>query len=237
MGRTEEVEVVLRRALDIVIRHGVVLIDGEYGVVWGVTENAWIWDRGTFPQVPHCCVVGAFVITEQPLVDPALHKGDVLTTFLEALKLDKMWGRDLMNGFDKSYYQGGGYPDAFALGARLRERYRPICFEFLALGEGASVSVSETYKSYLRDFVVPEHDPKFVPPPPPAPLEPFDDEPLTDEVAPSSEDSESADDENDEDDEDNEVEEQEDDPIESEDEGEAEEDEDEEDEEDAWVEE
>jgi hypothetical protein len=171
MGRTEEVEGVLCGALDTVIQHGVVLIYGEYGVIWEESQNTWVWDRAIFSQIPHCCIVGAYMITAQP----AGGNGDIFDTLVKALHLDPVWLRDLLNGFDHSYYQGAGYPDAFALGVRLREKYRPLCFEYLILGEESGLKISKQYEQYLQEHCIPERDPSFVPPPLPPPMESFKD--------------------------------------------------------------
>ncbi len=157
MAKTEEVETLLREALDTVVQHGVVLIHGEYGVIWNELQGAWTWDREMFLRVPHCCCVGAYMITQQPQMDPMLHRGDIYDAALEALKVDRLWLRDMMNGFDDLDYQGaGGFPDAYALGVRLRKEYKPVCFEYLALA-GSGVRVTAAYRQYLQEFCLPPH--------------------------------------------------------------------------------
>jgi len=153
MAKTEEVEAVLREALDTVIQHGVVLVHGEYGVVWNELQDAWTWDREMFVQVPHCCCIGAYMVTRQPHAKTP-HGGDIYDAAVEALRVDPVWLRDLMNGFDNCEYQGGGYPDAHTAGVRLRREYQPLCFEYLAL-TGNGTQTSAAYKNYLRDYCLP----------------------------------------------------------------------------------
>lgn len=153
MGKTEEVESILRESIETVIRHGVVLISGEYGVAWSPEQGLWAWDHVMFTQAPHCCSIGAYIIANQPGLDG---KGDIYDAAVAGLKVDPVYLRDVMNGFDDFCYQGG-YPDAFALGVRLRGIYRPLQFEYLALSGACGVQISDQYKNYLREYNVPAH--------------------------------------------------------------------------------
>jgi hypothetical protein len=154
MAKIEEVEAALREALDTVVQHGVVLIYGEYGVVWNEIQSAWVWDREMFLQIPHCDCVGAFLATVQPKINILVHKGDLYEAACGAFNADRIWLRDLMNGFDNLDYQKSGYPNAHAMGVRLRKDYRPLCFECMAL-TGNGVKISSLYEDYLREFCLP----------------------------------------------------------------------------------
>lgn len=153
MNKTEEVESILRESIETVIRHGVVLISGEYGVSWDPDQSLWVWDRTMFTQAPHCCTVGAYVISNQPALEG---KMDIYDAAVAALHVDPVYLRDVLNGFDDFEYQGG-YPDAFALGVRLRSTYRPLQFEYLALTNAGGVCITEQYRNYLREFCIPAH--------------------------------------------------------------------------------
>lgn len=156
MGKADELDPVLRRAIDTaIIEYGAVLIYQEDGVLWDEPLQRWWWNRDIFRSGPHCSALAAFLLTIQPSPLPHCNECEVATAASNALQISPAWVLDLENGFDDFVYHGQ-FPDAYDLGVCLRKHYRPLSFDLMAINHCAGIYVSEEYMEYLRVWHSPD---------------------------------------------------------------------------------
>lgn len=132
MSKFEEIEPILHGAVDEAINFGFVIVAKDWGVAWDAKASRWVWDHEQM-RVRGCCVVGAYLLTRQPAIDPALHKGDAYDAAQLALGCDRWWLRDFMNGCDGWPLHTGHDPLVYEFGASFRRTYRSVDVEILEL--------------------------------------------------------------------------------------------------------
>ena len=132
MLKIEEVEPIVRGAVEGAINAGYLLISKDWGVCWDAEAGLWVWDRNQ-TYVRSCCVAGAFLLMMQPAVDPSLHKGDAFDAVKIALSCDRWWLRDFLNGCDGWPMQEGQDPAVYEFGVTFNQRYRPMDIDILDL--------------------------------------------------------------------------------------------------------
>jgi hypothetical protein len=130
MRTAQELEGVIREAVDTVIQNGFTLISGDWGICWDSESLQWIWDH-TQTKKPGCCPIAALLLVQQPHLAPGLHKGDPYEAAVIALDVDHVWLRNFNNGFERYGYQGGD-EDAFILGQQLATMYCPVPCDIVA---------------------------------------------------------------------------------------------------------
>lgn len=139
MRTAQELEPIIREAVDTIIQNGYVLISGDWGVHWDASTSQWAWDPAQ-TKTPGCCPIAALLLVQQPHLAPELHQGDPYDAAVLALDVDGIWLRDFNNGFEAYRFQGNwsgayfrqGYEEAYELGQRMAAMYRPVPCEILA---------------------------------------------------------------------------------------------------------
>lgn len=165
MRKLNDVETLVVRAMNAAIELGILLISGDWGVKWNADTSRWECD----PElgVPSCDIFGALLLT-QPALDPALHRGDYdravrmimdgefytqtadpdLETLFEAPVYEFV--RNVLNGWDGFDFLGGD-EDAFLLGTKLAEMYRPLSSDVLEMGSQTRLRVVPSLDSFADD--------------------------------------------------------------------------------------